>query len=120
MNEEEIEKLKSLTADNYIWVAYILLAIANIYGDELIRKSITEHDGELNKKALKLFREIVVINLIIYLYFLNRNYKDLKRHDYDKNYLVRLFGSILVFAGTICFLYFQYSISSEDESLSNV
>ena len=37
------DKIKELTFENYIWVIYIVVAIVNIYGDELIKKSIIEN-----------------------------------------------------------------------------
>ena len=114
------EEIKRLTFENYIWGVYIVIAICNIYGNELIKKSIKENDRVSNKKAMIIFKAILIATLIIYLYFLKRNYNDLKKNNYDSKYMIRLIGSILVFAGTICFLYFQDSISVESDSLSNV
>ena len=126
------EEIKRLTFENYIWGVYIVIAICNIYGDELIKKSIKENDRVSNKKAMIIFKAILISSLIIYLYFLKRNYNDLKilkklykdndlkKNNYDSKYMIRLIGSILVFVGTICFLYFQDSISVETDSLSNV
>ena len=36
------EKIKELTLENYIWGIYIIIAFVNIYGDELIKKSIVQ------------------------------------------------------------------------------
>ena len=105
------DKIKELTFENYIWVIYIVVAIVNIYGDELIKKSIIEKDFQANKEA---------INIIIYFYFLLRNYRDFKKYENDKKYLVRFIGSVLVLVGTFCFFYFQENISVESESISNI
>ena len=114
------EKIKGLTLENYIWGIYIIIAFVNIYGDELIKKSIVQKDAEANKKAMKIFRIIIIINIIIYIYFLKRNYKDLEKHNYDEAYAVRVLGSVLVLDGTLCFFYFQSKITVDADSLSNI
>lgn len=114
------EKIKELTFENYIWLLYIGIAIVNIYGDELIKKSIVEKDSSANREAMKIFKGILIINIGIYFYFLWRNYRDFKRYENDKKYLVRMIGSILVLAGTFCFFYFQENLSVESESISNI
>ena len=53
------------------------------------------------------------------IYFIIRNYNDYKKHD-SSEYFVRLFGSILVLSGSICFLYFQIKTGAVTESLSNI
>lgn len=63
------DKIKELTFENYIWVIYIVVAIVNIYGDELIKKSIIEKDFQANKEAMKIFKSILIINIIIYFTF---------------------------------------------------
>ncbi len=114
------EELKELTVENYIWIVYIAIAIFNIYGDELVRKYLKYNDKVANRKALNLFKKILLINIIIYLYFLNRNFKQMKNNNYDNKYIIRFVGSILVFVGTLCFFYFQSSITNETDSLSNI
>lgn len=114
------EKIKELTLENYIWGVYIVIAFVNIYGDELIKKAIVQKDEEANKKAMKIFRVIIIINIIIYIYFLKRNYNDLKKNNYDEKYIIRFLGSVLVLMGTLCFFYFQNKITSETDSLSNI
>ena len=74
------------------------------------------------KNKEEILRTIEIGNYIwiIYLYFLSRNYSEWKENNYDKKHLIRFIGSILVFVGTLCFFYFQSSISTEDDSLSNI
>lgn len=119
MNDNK-KKIDRLTIENYIWAIYIVIAFLNIYGDELAKKNLMFNDEVANRKALNLFRKIIIANIVIYLYFLGRNYSELKENNYDKKHLVRFIGSILVFVGTLCFFYFQSSISTEDDSLSNI
>lgn len=119
MNEQE-ELIKRLSFENWIWVIYIVVAIFSIYGDELIKKSIREHDKKANELAKKVFLGILITTILIYLYFLARNYEDLRKHPNEKEYQVRFLGSILVIAGVVCFLYFQLNVSDEEDSLSDI
>ena len=119
MNDNK-KKIERLTIEIYIWAVYIVIAFLNIYGDELVKKHLRSNDEVANKKAINLFRKIVIANIVIYLYFLSRNYSEWKENNYDKKHLIRFIGSFLVFVGTLCFFYFQSSISTEDDSLSNI
>lgn len=119
MNEQE-ELIKRLSFENLIWIVYIAVAIFNIYGDELIKRSIRNNDMAANRQAKKIFLVILSITAIIYLYFLARNYSDLKKHSTEKAYRVRFLGSILLLIGILCFLYFQLSITREENSISNI
>ena len=114
------KKIERLTIENYICAVYIVISFLNIYGDELVKKHLRSNDEVANKKAINLFRKIVIANIVIYLYFLSRNYSEWKENNYDKKHLIRFIGSFLVFVGTLCFFYFQSSISTEDDSLSNI
>lgn len=118
-NEEIIKTINRLSFENLIWIAFIIISIIDIYGDELIKKSLINNDKNLDKKAKKLFLGILIFSLLIYYYFLCRNYNDYKKHN-NKAYKTRFIGSILVFIGTICFLYYQLSINNADESLSEI
>lgn len=117
-NEEEL--IKRLSFENWIWVIYIAIAAFSIYGDELIKKSIRENDKKKDKTAKTIFTDILIITVVIYLYFLDRNYKDLERHPNEKIYKTRFLGSVLTLIGVFCFLYFQLNVEREEDSLSNI
>lgn len=120
MTEDKQKLIKRLTFENYIWVIFIIISILDIYGDELIKKYLRENDQEADRKAKKIFFSIIIVSLIIYLYFLIRNYSDLQTHPNDDAYQVRLFGSIFIFVGTLCLFYFQMKTANPIEGLSNV
>lgn len=68
-----------------------------------------------------MFLVVIITTIIIYTYFLNRNYKDWKNTTTDKEaYEVRLLGSIFIFVGTLGFLYFLIKIAYSDESVSGI
>lgn len=117
-NTEEI--IKRLSFENWIWGIYLLIAIANIYGDELIKKSIREQDKEANELARTIFLVILGVTFLINLYFLIRNYSDLKNDPDNESLQIRFLGSILLLMATLCFIYSQTKTQEETESVSNV
>lgn len=119
MKEQE-KLIKRLSFENLIWIVYIGVAIFNIYGDELIKKSIRSKNKEDDKKAKNVFLVVLVVTLLIYFYFFIRNYDDLKKNADKKEYQIRFLGSILILAGIMCFLYFQLTTVTEEDSLSDI
>lgn len=121
MNDEKKKEkeIKRLNFENFIWIIFIVLSILDIYGDELIKKYLIQNDKKADIEAKKIFFFILIVTILIYIYFIIRNYNDYKKHD-SSEYFVRLFGSILVLSGSICFLYFQIKTGAVTESLSNI
>ena len=64
MNDNK-KRIERLTIENYIWAIYIVIAFLNIYGDELVKKNLRFNDEVANKKALNLFRKIIIANIVI-------------------------------------------------------
>ena len=81
-NSEQI--VKRLSFENIIWVIFIIVSIIDIYGDELLKKSITNNNKELSYKADNLFLFVSLISILVYIYFLVRNYYFIKS-IYSKN-----------------------------------
>ena len=113
MNYEAENKIKRLSFENFIWIVFIVISALDIYGDELIKKGLKENDKSYQIKADKLFLFLTFVSLIIYIYFLARNYSDYQKHK-NKSYEVRFLGSILVLVANICFIYFQLTTRTED------
>lgn len=120
MKKEEQKTIQRLTFENFIWIAFIIISLLDIYGDELIKKSIREHNQEADIKAKKIFFYVMIVSILIYIYFLIRNYSDAKKHPHDDIYQIRLLGSILVLAGTLCLFYFQFKTAKPNDSPSNI
>lgn len=111
--------IKRLSFENLIWIAFIVISILDIYGDELLKKNLRYNDKKAQEKANKLFLGITLFSILIYIYFFIRNYNDYKKYK-NKSYEVRLIGSTFFFIGTLCLLYFQSISSNEIDSPSNV
>lgn len=121
MNTTNNENLiRRLSFENLIWVVYLLIAIANIYGDELIKKAIRENDSESSTRARNIFVIILVITLFINSYFFLRNYSDLKKDPNNESLQIRFIGSGLILLATLCFIYSQTLNATPTESVSNI
>lgn len=118
MNEKN-ELIRRLNFENVIWLTFIIVSAIDIYGDELIKRSVLKNDKDAKKKAENLFLFVSLISILVYVYFFYRNYTDYKKYN-NKNYLVRLVGSTLVLIGTLCLLYFQLNSTTGDDLPSNV
>ena len=118
MNDDN-ELIKRLSFENYIWITFIVVSILDIYGDELIKRSVKENDFKVKIKAENLFLFVGLISIVVYVYFFYRNYTDYKKHC-NKQYEVRLFGSILLLVGSLCLIYFQLYTTKDIELPSNV
>lgn len=118
MNEQE-SIVKRLNFENFIWVAFILVSMADIYGDEQLKKNILHHEQHAKEKANNAFLIAILASILIYIYFFSRNYYDYKKYR-TKSYKIRLLGSILLLVGSICLLYFQGTTTSKVDSPSNI
>ena len=118
MNEQD-ELIKRLSFENFIWITFIIVSALDIYGDELIKKSVVNNDLKSKDKAENLFLFVALISILLYIYFFYRNYTDYKKYC-TNDYKIRLIGSILVLIGTLFLLYFQINNISIDDLPSNV
>ena len=101
--------LERLDFENIIWIIFIVLAILNISGDNLLKDFIVTNDKSEESYANKIFLFVLVISLFIYIYFFIRNYNALENaSDNEKSlFAIKLLGSALLIAGIICLIYFQ-------------
>lgn len=62
--------IEKLNFENIIWIIFIVLAIPNIFGDNLLKDFIVTNDKSEESCANKIFLFVLVISLFIYIYFL--------------------------------------------------
>ena len=118
MNEQE-NLIERLNFENFIWITFIIVSVLDIYGDELIKKSVLNNDAASKDKAENLFLFVALVSILVYIYFLYRNYTDYKKYC-NKDYQIRLLGSIFVLIGTLCLFYFQLNTINFDDLPSNI
>ncbi|MDO5393082.1 MAG: hypothetical protein Q4F33_00630 [Mycoplasmatota bacterium] len=118
MRDQE-ETIRRLNFENWIWVTFIVVSALDIYGDELIKKSITENDKEAQTKSENLFIFLSLFSILVYIYFLYRNYSDYKKY-HNELYKIRLIASGIILLGSILLLYFQLNVNNNDDLPSNI
>ena len=59
MNGIDRERVTELVIDEWIWVAFIILSVLNISGDELEKKYCINHEENAKSKAKNIFTIII-------------------------------------------------------------
>ena len=120
MNEELLKKLKQLEIEDFIWLIYIGIIIMSWYSNSLERNFFIYNDLESKEKYRKIIIGIFTILVIVYLYFLQDSYEDVKNINFNnltkKDYLTILsfIASLLIAISGFIFLY----IALEDKDLN--
>lgn len=120
MNEELLKKLKQLEIEDFIWLIYIGIIIMSWYSNSLERNFFIYNDLESKEKYRKIIIGIFTILVIVYLYFLEDSYEDVKNINFNnltkKDYLTILsfLASLLIAISGFIFLY----IALEDKDLN--
>ncbi len=109
-SKSEESELKRLQFENFLWIVFIFLAIANIVADDYQQDFIKTKDKTYQLSANKIFEFTLIISFLIYIYYLIRNYDFYKKIPENKkaDYFIKLLGSILILVGALCFIYFQF------------
>lgn len=104
------DKLEDIKIENFVWVIYIGIIILSWYAN-IKEKKFLLYDDEVSRKE---YRNIMIfiftILVIIYAYFANDSYGDLKKlkdSDTDKKKILHyasFIGSFLVLISGIIFL----------------
>lgn len=110
------EDLREVTINEWIWIIFVILSLANIYGDELEIHSLKEKHCR-DKKAKKVFLITASIALIIYFYFMKNSYnklQKLKSQNKDTRLQeINFLGNTLVFLGALTLIYFNINNKQE-------
>lgn len=119
MNEKR-EILKKLKVEEDIWLIYLLIIGLSFYSNSVERKYYINDDLEAKEKYRKINILIFLIALIIYIYFFNDSYNDIKNLSSSDSYDKRFFNkasftasTLILISGTILLF-----IAIYDENLS--
>lgn len=113
-NEKAIEEIRRLNFEDLLWVLFVFLSIANIFGDYNEKEFLKTNDPDFKTKANNIFEITLVVTFFIYIYFLVRNYRAYQNASSEnKNlYLIKTLGSSFLIAGIVLLIYFQFKQSS--------
>lgn len=107
------ERINELVIDEWIWIAFIILSLLNIRGDECEKKYCYDHIQEEKAKAKKIFNFTVFCSFLIYFYLATKNckkYNKAKQTNQDVSIIeIRCIASILVVIASSLFLSAQLS-----------
>lgn len=110
MYYNEIEnELSRLRFEDYLWLFYGSIIIANIFGNYYEKEYLTTHDKATEIKYNSIFEIILILTFFIYIYLLLRNYNKYQNAPENEKsvYLVRVFGAVFLIVGILCFIYYQ-------------
>ena len=92
--------IDSLTIEDYIFIVLIIAILLNMYGTSVEKKG--------NKLvAHNCYMIALTITLVIYIYFVIKNYNEYTKSSSKSLYSIKLFGSIFLLIGICLLIYFQ-------------
>ena len=108
-NEETLRDLNRLGFEDFLWLFYGSIIIANIYGNYNEKIYLKTRDHFCHVKYNSIFEIILILTFFIYIYLFIRNYNNYQKAPVNERdiYLVRVFGAAFLIAGIVCFIYYQ-------------
>lgn len=118
MPESLNEEIRRLNFEDLLWVIFIILAILDIYADKKQKDYLRQNDIEKAKVAKRTYITIVIITVLLYIYFVARNYYFLKtsNNSEEKLEFIRFIGSLALLGGSIMLLYYQVNTKISEGS----
>ena len=111
MKETRNEELIRLNYENILWVIFIIGAILNIVADTLLEEFLITNDSNKEKQAKDIYVSVTILTILLYFYFLKRNYKfyvDAKMNNENTTVeFIRFIGTIFLITGASLILYSQ-------------
>ena len=115
MNNQSTQTYTRLKFEDNLSIIFIILNLLNIRANAIIENAILTGDISQISNALKIYRLIIVISILLYIYFVKRNYEfyieSKQKVNYDNTLeKIRLTGSVFILVGTI---FLGYTIFKE-------
>ncbi len=106
MNNQSTQTYTRLKFEDNLSIIFIILNLLNIRANAIIENAILTGDISQISNALKIYRLIIVISILLYIYFVKRNYEfyieSKQKVNYDNTLeKIRLSGSVFILVGTI-------------------
>ena len=122
-NKEIKERINDINIENIIWVIYIFIIILSFYSNVLEKDYFINNNIESKDKYRLLNIVIFSILLVVYIYFFNDSYSNLKNiNEYDDNkkekMILAFLASLFVLISGIIFLYLAYEDKNLDVELA--
>ena len=106
MNNQSTQTYTRLKFEDNLSIIFIILNLLNIRANAIIENAILTGDISQISNALKIYRLIIVISILLSIYFVKRNYEfyieSKQKVNYDNTLeKIRLTGSVFILVGTI-------------------
>ena len=100
MNSSNINELKRLNFEDWIWIIFAILCFINVFGDYLQKEYLKTNIDEYDKESDYVFTFTLIVTLFIYIYFFLRNYSMYKNISQQNKplYSIKVIGSIFLIA----------------------
>lgn len=114
MNNQSKNEYNRLSFENIIAIVFIVLNILNIKTNEQVKSSIVTGE-QLPKETMSIFKLIITITVLAYIYYVIRNYgfyinstTNANKSGDPRIQYIRLIGSIFILIGGILLMYTVY------------
>lgn len=109
MNSNNQNEYKRLLFEDNISIIFIILSILNIKANNIVEDALITNNYENYNKAIKIYKFNIIVSILIYIYFVIRNYSFYERaieNNEDPSFeKIRIIGSVLILIGTILLAY---------------
>lgn len=107
--DEIISELERLRFEDFLWIFYGSIILANIFGNYYEKEYLKNNDRIDRIKYNSIFEIVFILTFFIYIYLFIRNYNSYQKASFNEKrvYLVRVFGSVFFIVGILCFIYYQ-------------
>ena len=108
-------ELKRFTYQDIISIIFVIAAISNIIASDKEKEYIISKDKKDKEVANNIYIIVLLVLILLYIYFVKANYEN---YSNSKKYndLIRLYGSVFLLVGGLCFLYYRINDKSDIES----
>lgn len=117
MNNNNQNEYKRLLFEDNISIVFIILSVLNIKANNIIEDVLITNNYDNYKKAINIYKFNIVVSILIYIYFVIRNYSFYERaieNEEDPSFeKIRVIGSVLILIGTILLAYTLFADENE-------
>lgn len=123
MNSKIEDRLKEIKIENFIWLIYLGIIGLSYYSNYLEKDYFVNKNEKSKEEYRKILVFIFSVLLIVYFYFFNDSYSDLKEYDTytddkKKKVLLSFIGSTLILVSGIIFWYLAITDDNLDVELA--
>ena len=124
MNEELLNRLKSLKIEDFIWIILIGLILLSFYSNNIERNYLITGNNNQKEKYRHLTIFIFTVATLVYLYYANDSknaYQKLKPTDSQKkktNTTLSYIASILILCAGLIYIYISITDTELDIELA--